>query len=251
MLTLAKPSVISLLAITSLLGQVDVNTQPSFVASIKPSRANEPMGFKMTRGRFIAHGVTAQYLVAIAYGLQKFQILGGERWVDGERFDVEAKLEEQSAGNGNERSMIKLLLADRFQLQVHQETRESPVYALVVATGGPKIKAVTTQGGVNVRAGTLASTGMPIGLVASLLGTRLGRTVIDQTNLKGRYAIDLRWTPEPGELPSDSEGTTPSPDLSGPSIFTAVQEQLGLKLVSTKGPSGFLVIDHIQKPLFE
>ena len=250
MLTLAKQSVIGLFAITPLLGQVDVSTPP-FVASIKPSGNNEPTSFKTTRGRFTARGVTAQYLIAIAYGLQKFQILGGERWVDGERFDVETKLEELSVGSGNERLMIKLLLADRFKLQVHQETRESPVYALVVAPGGPKIKTATTQGGVNVRAGLLVSTGMPMGLVASLLGTRLGRTVIDRTNLEGRFVIDLRWTPEPGELPSDSEGVSPPPDLSGPSIFTAVQEQLGLKLLSTKGPSGFLVIDRIERPVFE
>jgi uncharacterized protein (TIGR03435 family) len=242
---------IGLSALAPLLAQVDVSTPLPFVASIKPSRDNEPTGFKTTLGRFTARGVTAQYLIAIAYGLQKFQILGGERWVEGERFDVEAKLEEQSAGGGNERVMIKLLLADRFKLQVHQETKESAVYALVVAPGGPRLKPATTQGGVNVRAGLLVSTGMPMGLVASLLGTRLGRTVIDRTNLEGRYAIDLRWTPEPGELPSDSEGTSPPPDLSAPSIFTAVQEQLGLKLLSTKGPAGFLVIDRIEKPLFE
>jgi len=252
MLTRNKASVIGVLAIAPALGQVgSPSTQPSFLASIKPSNYNEPTGFKTTRGRFLAQGVTAKYLVAIAYGLQKFQIIGGEQWVDGDRFDVEAKLEAQSAGSGNEALMIKLLLADRFKLQVHQETREAPVYALVIADGGPKIKAVTTQGGVNVREGILVSTGMPMGLVASLLGTRLGRTVIDRTNLEGRYAIDLRWTPEPGELPSDPGGTSPVPDSFGPSIFTAIQEQLGLKLLSTKGPSGFLVIDRIEKPAFE
>ncbi len=248
MLTLSKASVIGIFAITALQGQVEPSsTQLPFVASIKPSPDNEPTGFKTTRGRFLARAVTARYLIAIAYGLQRFQIVGGERWVDGERFDIEAKLEAQSAGSGNEALMIKMLLADRFKLQVHQEARESPVYALVVAPGGPKIKAVSTQGGVNVREGMLVSTGMSMGLVASLLGTRLGRTVIDRTNLEGRYPIDLRWAPEPGELPSDPSTT---PDLSGPSIFTAVQEQLGLKLVSTKGPSGFLVIDHIEKPPF-
>ena len=102
-----------------------------------------------------------------------------------------------------------------------------------------------------MREGILVGTGIPMGLVASLLGTRLSRTVIDRTNLGGRYAIDLRWAPEPGELPSDPGATSPTPDLSSPSIFTAVQEQLGLKLISTKGPSGFLVIDRIEKPPFE
>ena len=245
MLTLTRAFVIGVLAFSSLPGQDD------FVASMKPSRDDETTGFKTTRGRFVARGVTAKYLIAIAYGLQKFQVLGGEGWVDGDRFDIEAKLEEQSAGNGNERAMIKSLLADRCKLRVHKETREAPVYALVVAASGPKITAAGAQGGVNVGPGVLVSTGMPMGLVASLLGTRLDRTVIDRTHLEGRYAIDLRWTPEAGELPSDSGGTAPPPDLSGPSIFTAIQEQLGLKLVATKGPSGFLIIDHIEKPVFE
>ena len=249
MRTRTKVLAAGMFVIASLAGQETSTPRLPFVASIKPSRGNEPTGFKTTRGRFLARGVTAQYLIAIAYGLQKFQILGGERWVEGERFDVEAKLEEPIAGSGSERAMIQRLLADRFQLQVHQETRESSVYALVVAPGGPRIKPTTVQGGVNVRPGLLVSTGMPVGLVASLLGTRLGRTVIDRTNLTGRYAIDLRWTPEPGELPADSEDPAPAPD--GPSIFTAVQEQLGLRLLATKGPAGFLMIDHIAKPQFE
>jgi uncharacterized protein (TIGR03435 family) len=104
---------------------------------------------------------------------------------------------------------------------------------------------------MTVREGILVSTGVPMGLVASLLGTRLGRTVIDRTNLEGRYAIALRWTPEPGELPSDPGGISAPPDVYSPSIFTAIQEQLGLKLLSTKGPAGFLVIDHVKKPSFD
>jgi uncharacterized protein (TIGR03435 family) len=251
-LTLTKFLVAGVCAILSLPGQVNSPSTPlSFVASIKPSRDNEPTGFKTTRGRFFARGVTAKYLVAIAYGLQKFQILGGERWVDNERFDVEAKLEEQNAGGENERLMIKQLLADRFKLKVHQETRESSIYALIVAPHGPKLKAANAQGRVNVGAGTLVSSGMPLGLVASLLGTRLDRTVVDRTKLDGRYAIDLRWTPEPGELPSGLDGTSPAPGLPGPSLFTAVQEQLGLKLLATRGPSGFLMIDRLEKPLLE
>ena len=123
MLTLSKASVIGTFVITSLLGPVGPSsTQPPFVASIEASSENEPTGFKTTRGGFLARGVTARYLIAVAYGLQKFQVVGGEKWVDGDRFDVEAKLEAQSAGGGNEALMIKRFLADRFKLQVHQET---------------------------------------------------------------------------------------------------------------------------------
>ena len=251
-MTLAKTSVTGLFAILSLFGQAgQTSPQPSFVASIKPSRDTEPTGFKITRGRLLARGVTAKYLIAIAYGLQKFQIVGGERWVDSERFDVEAKLDEQAAGSENERSMIKHLLADRFKLKAHRETQESPIYALIVASNGPKLKAASTQGRVNVGVGALVSTGMPLSLFASLLGTRLDRSVVDRTKLEGLYAIDLRWTPEAGEPTSGVGVTSPTLDLSGPSIFTALQEQLGLKLLATKGPPGFLIIDRVEKPSFE
>ena len=241
-------SVLAAYLVSSSSAQVEPATRPSYVASVKAGKGADPAGFWTTHGRFLAKNVTAKFLVAIAYGLQKFQIAGGADWVDADRFDIEARLEDESATPGGEAPMIQFLLADRFKLQVHREVRESTVYALVVSGKGSRLKAVSSQGGVNVGAGQLVSEGMPIGLLASLLGTRLGRTVLDRTNLAGRYAIDLRWTPDPGEPPSDPGDSFPQPDSSGPSIFTAIQEQLGLKLQSTKGQSGFLVIDHIEKP---
>ena len=138
--------------------------------------------------------------------------------------------------------MIRALLAERFALVLHPETRESAVYALVLAGSGTKMKLSADQsrsGGMNVGAASLVGTGVPAGLLASLLGTKLGRTVLDQTNLAGRYDVDLRWTPD---------AVDPEPDGAGLSVFTAVQEQLGLKLRATKGPTGFLVIDKIGKP---
>lgn len=233
-----------------LTGGLCVTSLPAqFVASVKPGSSADPTGFWTTRGRFLAKNATAKYLVAIAYGLQKSQISGGEDWVDSDTFDVEAKLEGESSKPGGERLMIKSLLADRFKLRVHQETRESAVYALVIGAKASKLRAADSQGGVSIGAGHLVSSGMPMGLFASLLGTRLGRTVIDRTNLTGRYSIDLRWTPDPGEPPSGPGDSSSPPDPSGPSVFTAIQEQLGLKLQSTRGPAEFLVIDHIEKPL--
>ena len=94
-------------------------------------------------------------------------------------------------------------------------------------------------GSMSIGASSMVGTGVPLGLFASLIGTKLGRTVIDRTHLAGHYDIALRWTPD---------AVDPDPDASGPSIFTAVQEQLGLKLQATKRSAGFLIIDRIEKP---
>jgi uncharacterized protein (TIGR03435 family) len=230
---------------------------PSAVVSIKPSKPNEPGGFSITTGRFQASNVTARFLIAIAYEVQSFQVIGGPSWVDVDRFDVEAKLEDAERDNGQERAMIQSLLADRFKLVLHRQEGETSVYALVVGPKGPtglKIKlsanqtlGATPTGGVRIAPGILVATGMRLGLMASLLGTRLGRTVIDRTNLPERYDIDLRWTPDVGEVRAGPPDASPPPDPSGPSLFTAIQQQLGLKLQSIKGPSGFLVIDRMEK----
>jgi len=239
--------------------QVESSTQLSFVASIKPSNG-DPGGFWTTPGRVLARNVTAKFLVAIAYGLQPFQISGGPGWVDSDRFDVEARLEDAKSNSGQEGLMMQSLLANRFKLVLHKDAGESSVYALVVGENGLKIRASADQtpgagmsplGTMRIGATSLVGTGVPLGLFASLLGTRLGQTVVDQTNLAGRYDIDLRWSPDAAEVPS--AGAEPGealsqPDTSGPSIFTAIQEQLGLKLQRTKGASGFLVIDHMEKP---
>jgi uncharacterized protein (TIGR03435 family) len=212
--------------------------QAPYVASIKRA-SGEPGGFHITPGRFVARGVTARFLVAIAYGLQPYQIIGGPAWIDSERFDVEARLDDE-ADMGQEGSMIKALLADRFRFLMHKDTSNASIYALVVGVNGSKIKSSADQskvGSMNFGSASLVGTGVPLELFASLVGSRLGRTVIDRTNLVGRYDIDLNWTSE-----------REAPDVPGPSIFTAIQEQLGLKLQSAKGPSGFLVIDRMERP---
>jgi uncharacterized protein (TIGR03435 family) len=245
---------------TPLLAQVESYAQPAYVASIKPNNG-APGEYSTTPGRVVARNVTAKFLVAIAYGLQPFQISGGPGWVDSDRFDVEARLEDAKSNSGQEGLMMKSLLANRFKLVLHKDAQQSSVYALVVGGKGPKIKASADQtpgagmsplGSMRVGATSLVGMGVPLGLFASLLGTRLGQTVIDQTNLPGRYDIDLRWTPDTTEPPPsanvDPKDVLRQPDTSGPSVFTAIQEQLGLKLQLTKGFSGFLIIDHLERP---
>jgi len=230
------------------LAQVEPGARPAFVASIKPSASNDAGGFHIKDGRFTAQNVTARFLIAIAYGVQDFQVSGGPGWVDAEHFDIEARLDDASEDLGREPQMIRALLAERFALLLHPETRDSSVYALVAAGNSRGMNASADQspgggmsplGSMNIGAVSLVGTGVPMGLFASLLGTKLGRTVIDQTHLAGRYDVDLRWMPD---------AVVPDPDASGPDIFTAVQEQLGLKLQASKGPTGFLVIDRIEKP---
>jgi uncharacterized protein (TIGR03435 family) len=226
----------------------------SFVASIKPSKGTEAGGFSITPGRFLARNVTARLLIAIAYEVQPFEVSGGPPWVDIHHFDVEARLDNPRADAGQERAMIKSLLADRLELLLHQDSRQTSLYALVVARNGSKVKLSADQqpgagptGGVDIGPGRLVGRGMRLGLVASLLGTRLDRRVVDRTNLPERYDIDLRWTPDVEE-PASPGDILPQSDSSRPSIFTAIQQQLGLKLESIKGPSGLFVIDRIKEP---
>ncbi len=229
-----------------------VGTSPSFeVASIKPAQAKDsPAGFKIQNGRFVGTNVTVRLLVAIANGLQVHQVSGGPDWASSEGFDVEAKAGSNAADRELMTQMLQTLLADRFKLTLHHETRDSTVYALVVGKDGPKIKLSTDQtpgvalgpnGRINIGTGSVVGTAIPLPLFTGLLGQQLGRIVRNDTGMAGRYDIDLRWTP-------GTAGEDPPEGSSGPSIFTAIQEQLGLKLQSTKGATGMLLIDHVERP---
>ncbi len=133
--------------------------------------------------------------------------------------------------------MLRTLLADRFKLASHSETKELPLYSLVVGKNGPRIQEVKDGiGSMSAGKGRLSGR-MPIVDFARYLSPILGRAVVDRTGLTGAFDIKLEWTP--------------GDDASGPSIFTAVQEQLGLKLESAKGPVEILLIDHAEKPASE
>lgn len=212
-------------------------------------------------GRYSATNIALKNLMHYsAYGVPEPRILGGPKWLDSERFDIEAKVDssvvDQMRTLSPEQSklqrqaMFQQLLADRFKLSVHWETRELPVYALVVAKNGPKLQVSTKPGsGTSSGNGLFTAEGMTLVEISQSLtqelATELGRVVIDKTGLAGRYDVTLKWTPETNGAPADN-GTEDS--SNGPSIFTALQEQLGLKLESTKGPVQVLVIDHIEMP---
>jgi len=231
------------------------------VASIKPDRSGD-MRFFVTwqPGRFNATGMTVKFLITIAYDVKDFQVSGGLSWVNSERYDIEAK-EPDSIAQEMEKlpreqrrqlseSMLQSLLADRFQLKLTRGTKDMPAYALVVAKNGPKLHEVKVEdtpaaapsgpGGhphgpmMRMQPGELNGQGVGLSFLANVLSQQLGRQVLDQTGLKGNYDLALKWTPEQGEgmmLGGPGGGGRPPdnaapPDTSGPSIFTALQEQL-------------------------
>jgi uncharacterized protein (TIGR03435 family) len=201
--------------------------------------------------------------------------ISGEPGWTSDKFDVEAKMDEEAAAafqklpqdqQATQRQlMLQSLLADRCKIKVHHETKELRIYELVVAKGGFKLKEAdpnnTYANGIKgpeghpraglmmVQGGTITGQAIPISRLAAQLAGLVHSQVVDKTGLAGKYDVTLKWTPdEGGRVTMPGAGGTTPPDDSGPSIFTAVQEQLGLKLVSTKGPVDTIVIDHIERP---
>ncbi len=234
--------------------------QPAFeVTSVRPnpSGAGSATGPYLAGSRVVATNVSLEMLLERAYRVFPFQISGGPSWLNADRFDIEGK----ESGNPSEEQawpMLQSLLADRFKLSIHRETKEMPVYELTVAKGGVKFKegkCVGTPGPSNPcggvsgsRRGTLMGRVASVSDVAESLSATLGRVVVDKTGLTGNYDFDLQWTPDESVLRGLRDPDAPPPDPNGPSIFMALQEQLGLELKSAKGAVEILVIDRAEKP---
>jgi len=246
---------------------------PAFeVASIKPNHsADHRTMFQMTPGgRLTANNISVKMLMMMAYQIKDNQISGAPGWMESEHYDISAK-PEGSADQEQIRLMMQSLLADRFQLKFHRETKEQTIYALVVDKNGPKLKESTGEGdllgpapeggrgagrggrqGVRIGRGQLEAQGAQVSMLANQLSNVLGRQVIDKTGLTGSYDFKLTWAPDENQgirVPGDNPGAAPpaAPADAGPSIFAAVQEQLGLKLESQKGPVEIFTIDHVEK----
>jgi uncharacterized protein (TIGR03435 family) len=212
-------------------------------------------------GHFLAINVSSKMLIRWAFHMPETRILDGDSWTNSIMFDIDAKADNSvdaemralssDAGRLQKERMVQALLADRFKLVTHTETRELPIYALVVAKGGPRLGATQASGTtINSGSGHIQVQGSnSVALLAETLARVVGRVVIDKTGIQGRYDIRLTWMPDDGAAPrfNGAEGSS-LPSDSGPSIFTAIQEQLGLKLESQKGPVEVLVIDHIEMP---
>jgi uncharacterized protein (TIGR03435 family) len=245
------------------LASVSASAQKSFeAASIKPNAANDNRVMVRVQpgGRFTATGVSAKALLSMALGVRDFQVLNAPGWSGSERWDINAVAEGQPEKVTQEvlRPMLLELLKDRFQLKLHEETKELPVYNLVVAKGGHKLKPNEEADGkrqqmMSMGRGQIRSTGTPLAMLASQLGQTLGREVSDKTGLKGNFDFELNWTPEPGQGGGMMGGpmspeARPAADPGGPSIFTAVQEHLGLRLEAAKGPVKVYVVDSMSRP---
>ncbi len=228
------------------------------VASIRPQAPND-RGFFVrppNRGQFTANGAVAKLLVMLAYDVQDSQIDGGPDWFATEKWDIQAKSNNDQHNVDETRLMLQHLLADRFSLRLHRSIAQIPVYALTVGKGGPKFKpseAATTN--LEVGSNSIFMQGATITRLTAVLATALGRPVVDRTGLTGVYDLSVQWDDAPvldGGLPGtpDSKArgaATPLGSERG-SIFTAVPDQLGLRIEAERAPVEVLVIDEIERP---
>jgi uncharacterized protein (TIGR03435 family) len=225
-------------------------TEPTFeVASIKPNQRNDgKWRAERTADGYSAKGVSLLRLIQDAFEIfDRNLISGGPAWLDTDTFDLEAKLNpadiphEPQKLRDVEKGALRALLAERFNLRVHHSSKEFPVFNLIIAKGGPRLHEVRPEdvkydGCFVSRSGY---EGCSMAAFANWLRYKSGRTVLDKTGLTGRYDFSAHWT---------SDATTGGAESSGPSIFTALQEQLGLKLEPSTAPLDILVIDSAEKP---
>jgi uncharacterized protein (TIGR03435 family) len=216
------------------IGGVQAQTQFE-VASVKVNDSGGPGGSMRTTpgGRLEATNSNMRALIRYAYNVKDFQVEGAPRWFDAARYDVSAKAPAK-ATTPEIRVMVQKLLAERFALVIHRETKEIPVYDLARGKQGARVKE-NLEGDTAVASGSgeIRGTKMTMTMLANQLATALGRPVINKTGLQATYDVDLHWSPEG--------------DPDQPSIFAAVQEQLGLRLEAAKGPVEVLVIDSVNR----
>jgi uncharacterized protein (TIGR03435 family) len=214
------------------------------VATIKPvppqaeGRTSTRMSSDTDTGKLNYTNVNLKEVIGKAFRVQQYQIAGPD-WIETERFDIVARFPPHSTGD-QVPLMLQALLEDRFKLALHRETKELPTYALVLAKNGPKFKTTESEGlTINSnRTHWHVEAKASMQRLAEILSEEVGRPVLDQTGLSGSYEMTLDWAPD------DAPANDATP---GPSIFTALQEQLGLRLDSAKGPVEMLVIDRAER----
>jgi uncharacterized protein (TIGR03435 family) len=228
------------------------------VATIKPSDPDRPGKAFTVRGRqFATINTTLGDIITFAYGIHAKQITGGPAWLETEKYDLSAQPDGE--GQPNERqwkTMLQKLLADRFKLAFHRDKKELSVYAITVGKNGPKL--TKSEGNPNGLPGlffrglgNLPVTNATMADFAGVMqGAVLDRPVVDQTGLSGRWDFTLKWTPDEFQFGALGVRVPPPTNAADapPDLFTAVQEQLGLKLDSTKAPAEVFVIDRVEKP---
>jgi uncharacterized protein (TIGR03435 family) len=243
--------------------QLPLTTKPAFeVASIRRAGGGNPElerrgGTRFTPTGFMATGVPLVTLIQIAYDLKPFQLAGAPGWAGTEQYDVQARATQPTDDRGI-RAMLRTLLEDRFKLKLHRETRTLPFYALEVARKSDRLREVESEETPQARISMfpngsemfmrLTGEQTTMAQVSDVLTAVLlasGRPVIDRTGLRGRYIFTLDWAPDP----PPATGTAAAASLpSGPTLQTAIREQLGLRLSEEKGPLDVLVIEGVERP---
>jgi uncharacterized protein (TIGR03435 family) len=227
------------------------------VSSVKPSPPGDtrPPLVGYPAGRLTTVNASLLFLIRFAYDLRDDQVLNAPGWIASTAYDIEAKARDDvpfpsgPEGNRQIRLMTQALLGQRFKFAARHETRQEPVYRLTIAKGGVKINATQDKPGpITIRTGRLTGESVTIPILIKLLAGPAGRPIIDETGLTARYNFDLKYSPEltSGGAAPGPEATPPDPNA--PSIFTAVPEQLGLRLDPSRGPVEVLVIEHVEKP---
>lgn len=298
LLAAALPAVFSLTSPEPSLAQAPSQSQaqtpaPNLLAyeyEVVAIKQNKSTGFpSATTGDdgFTAKNIPLQLLVAAAFGVGPDRLNGAPDWLSSEKYDVDAKIESSVSEALKKLSeddrkvarqhMLLAMFEDRCKLKYHRETKELPVYTLVVGKNGPKfqeskpdetppagIKVPDGKGGngtITVGArGAVTFHALPLTILVQMLTTQLGRTVVDKTGLTGKYDFTWQFVPDPSQVRAAAEaqlpgggagngsGQTLPSDPQGSSVFTAVQEQLGLKLDSGKGPVEIVIIEHVERP---
>jgi uncharacterized protein (TIGR03435 family) len=241
--------------------------QPAFeAATVKPNHTTDPGVYSRFEGLTVAlTNLTLKRMIVFAYQVRDFQATGGPNWIDSDHFDIEAKT-SPDASVLQKLLMVQTLMKDRFQLTLHRATKDFPIYNLIVAKGGLKIRPLPEDtcvrpdpsrpgpptgkprdgscggsfGPTTIRHGSATMADM-----VTMLSVVLGRTVVDKTGVTGQFTVQLAFAPVD---PSASQNTDRGTSSDAPSIFTALQDQLGLRLDSARGPVEVLVVDHAEKP---
>jgi uncharacterized protein (TIGR03435 family) len=251
---------------------------PTFdAASVKPSKGRGGPSTQVLPGRLMAGYSSLRDLITFAYGVRADQIVEGPTWIVSDHYDIEAKAAGSTPGSQIAGPMLQALLEDRFKLGLHRETRQLPVYDLTVVKNGPKLQP-TKEGSCTrfspdspplpqtpgtprmpycgPRTGrdglkwTLNGQGISMEALAGTLSFQVARSVMDRTGLTGSYDVRLEWAEDPlaAGAPGNPGAPPVSDDLAGPSLFTSLREQLGLRMDAAKGPVEVLVIDHAERP---
>ena len=250
------------------------------VASIKPRTGERAAGGSTSPDRFVRADTTLRDLIRFAFNVQDFQIEGGPGWISSNRFEVNAKAPSAPSGPDGMRALVRRLLEDRFTLRTHVESREMATYELLVSRGdgrpGEKLrrstldceaivasgtasaddlarcdlrfrpKMVDSGGRPSIQSMTLMLQGVRLARLATLLQNEVERIVTDKTGLDGTFDLELEFAPQ-GRRPAGLPGP-PSPPSDGPPLATALQEQLGLKLESVRGPVPVIIIERAELP---